>query len=866
MFYRMKLCCVATMLGAAVLARADEPVTALPSPDWRDQIIYLVMIDRFNDGDARNNDQGAGEYDPRDGAKFSGGDLAGIRQQLDYVRGLGATALWVTPPVANQWWDGQVKYGGYHGYWGENFKAVDKHFGTLADYRQLADALHRRGMYLIQDIVLNHTGNFFSYDRSWRRDEPGAGYHRNTRSVPVAGPSQYPFSLNDPRDPVARAADIYHWTPSISDFSSQTQMHEFQLAELDDLNTDNPVVARALRDSYGYWIREAGVDAFRVDTALYLKPEFFPEFLHSEDREAPGILRVAKAQGKSDFLVFGEGFAVDKPYAEDGARRIEQYMHDAKGNPRMSGMINFPLYGSLGDVFARGQPSHVLGDRISRMMALHPAIHRMPSFVDNHDVERFLASGDERGLRQALLAIMTLPGIPTLYYGTEQGFREQRAAMFATGYGAGGQNHFDTRSPWYRYIAALTTLRREHRVFSRGKPVVLADNPSSAGALAYRMEDGAASALVVFNSAATPVLLDGLATGYAPGTELRPVFQAQDGQTPPTLVVGAGGRVNLVLPARGGSVWLPAPGAGEAPVAASAAPSADAPRLNRLPARVNAALDISGHGHPGEVLQLALDGRIRAEPITVGADGQWRTRLVTDGLDEASGHRLLVFAPASGRVSEAEVFRVTGQWRPVLDYRDPEGDDRGASGRYRYPQDGSWNGVHSLDLRAVQAWVSGQALRLDITLRDMVAEWGAPQDFDHLALTVFLELPGVTGGARDMPGQFATLPGGMRWQRRLRLHGWGAALFGASADKDGIAIAEGMRVSVDRAHRRLRVILTPEALGWPSSLSGARLYVSTWDYDGGFRPLHEAPGAHVFGGGAPDAPRVMDDTPVLILP
>src|SRR5688572_5461976 len=105
---------------------------AQPRPDWRDQVVYFLMLDRFDDGDPSNNDQRAGEYDPADGAKFSGGDFAGACRRLGYIQGLGATAVWITPPVANQWW---VGYGGYHGYWASDFKAVDPHAGTLADYR-----------------------------------------------------------------------------------------------------------------------------------------------------------------------------------------------------------------------------------------------------------------------------------------------------------------------------------------------------------------------------------------------------------------------------------------------------------------------------------------------------------------------------------------------------------------------------------------------------------------------------------------------------------------------------------------------------------------------------------------------------------
>lgn len=131
-------------MGLAFSAQASTPKLKLhvPSPDWRDQIIYFLMTDRFEDGNPQNNDQGAGEYDPKKGSRYSGGDLAGVQKRLDYIQGLGATSVWITPPVANQWWNGT--YGGYHGYWASDFKRVDPHVGNLKDYQKLSDALHRR--------------------------------------------------------------------------------------------------------------------------------------------------------------------------------------------------------------------------------------------------------------------------------------------------------------------------------------------------------------------------------------------------------------------------------------------------------------------------------------------------------------------------------------------------------------------------------------------------------------------------------------------------------------------------------------------------------------------------------------------------
>src|SRR5690606_34204788 len=156
-------------------------------------------------------------------------------------------------------------------------------------------------------------------------------------------------------------------------------------------DTGNPLVRHALRKAYGDWIREAGVDGFRIDTAFYVPPAYFTDFLHADDPGAPGIARVAAATGRDDFLAFGEGFAIDQPFADTAAHRIDRYMREPGG---LRSMINFPLYGSLGEVFARGRAPAVLAHRIDSMLRVHADPWRMPSFVDNHDVERFLAVGD----------------------------------------------------------------------------------------------------------------------------------------------------------------------------------------------------------------------------------------------------------------------------------------------------------------------------------------------------------------------------------------------------------------------------------------------------------------------------------------
>ena len=878
-------------LAMALLLATCCGVTAGPlqlhvkSPDWRDQVIYFVMTDRFDDGDPRNNDQGVGAYDPTRGDRFNGGDLRGITRRLDYIGGLGATALWLTPPVRNQWVDGALGHVGYHGYWAQHFKQVDPHLGTLADYQRLSHALHARGMYLVQDIVVNHVGNYFDYGPGWDANDPSRQYLPNLASKPTRAPTQSPFNLNDPRRATDRRAGVYHWTPALVDTQVRTHELNHQMSGLDDLNTESPAVRRALRDSFGWWIRNVGVDAFRVDTAFYVPPAFFDDFMHSKDAGAPGMVEAARRSGRRDFFVFGEGFGIDRAGDDTQARRIESYVTAQeppdKGKALMSGMLNFPLYGALVDVFARGRPTAELADRVQRMVAVHRDVHRMPSFIDNHDVDRWLAGGSEAGMKQALLALMTLPGIPVLYYGTEQGFVEQRAAMFAGGFASGGRDRFDTAAPLYRYTAQTTALRRANPLFSRGLPVMLRASDSGPGVLAWRTAHEGQAALVVLNTAAHEVLVDSLDTGAAAGAVLEPLFGIHG--LPARQVVGPGGTLNLRLPVQGGLVWKLAP-AGPLP------PAAQAPAvlgLEALPVDMNRParddFEVTGRAPAGSSVRLVVDGDItRAATATADTNGRFVARIDTRRMTEpGQPHRLVAWLPdgagtddaaQAGIASEARSFTAALPWRVLAEVTDPPGDDLGPRGSYRYPTHSSFE-RGQMDLRAVKVLGAGGAMRVEIDTQALSRVWGPPNGFDHVAFTVFVELPGRTGvqdGARVMPGQNAELPDGMRWHLRLRVHGWSNALFGpagATASADGTALTPGATVDVDADARRIRFTLPSAALGDPSSLSGARVYVTTWDYDGGYRALAAEPAPFTMGGG--DATRdakVMDAVGPIRLP
>jgi glycosidase len=852
-----------------------QPVLHVPSPDWRDQVLYFLLTDRFDDGDPANNDQGAGEFAAADPTRYNGGDLRGVARRLDYIRGLGATGVWITPPVRNRWWDPVARHGGYHGYWARDFSALDPHLGDLGDLQELSRQLHGKGMVLVQDIVLNHVADYFDLSPDWRADAPAIGYVQVPEHDGATAPTQPPFDLNDPRRAADRVAGIYHWTPRIRDFQDPAQLHDGQMSGLDDLASGNPAVRAALRRAYGDWIRRAGVDGFRVDTAFYVPNDALDDFMYARDAGAPGIATVAAQTGRAAFHVFGEGFAIDKPFEDAQQRRIDALMRRDGGGVLLPGMLNFPLYADAGAVFARGAPTAQLAYRIEATMRVHADPWRMPSFLDNHDVDRFLAGGSDSALRQALLMLFALPGIPTIYYGTEQGLRVQRAAMFAAGSDSGGVDHFDTNAPLYRHIARLAALRREHRVLSRGRPTLLASNAAGPGVLAWRMQGADGDLLVAVNTADHEALADNLQVagdGAAAGAPLRlaPLF-AIDGVAP-IAQTNAAGTVSLRLPPRGGYVWRiePAPDAGVASPRAARIDMRDAEgKLRMLPTPRAGAFAVAGVAEGLDDFLLVVDGDLsRAQRVAVDPAGSWSATVDTgDMVDPGVVHRLAAWADAPGLVSPGATFTARQDWRPLADVADPIGDDKGPAGRYRYPAD--WT-TPTLDLRRVRVEGAGGALRIHLTLGALSTLWNPPNGFDHVAFNVFVELPGEAGGATALPFQNASLPAGMRWHRRLRAHGWSNALFtdaGAGAAADGTPTGPAAGIAVDAASRTVSFTLPRRALGDRESLSGARVHVALWDYDGGYRALQAEPGGSILGGGdgARD-PLVMDDSAVIVLP
>jgi glycosidase len=307
------------MITAAALALASA---ASAPGNYRarlpeDEVIYFVLPDRFENGDPSNDRGGlAGDrlttgFDPTAKGFYHGGDIKGLIDKLDYIQGLGATALWVAPIFKNKAVQGPPgdESAGYHGYWITDFTQVDPHFGTNADFKALVDAVHARGMKFYMDIVVNHTADVIGFaecagkgdcpyrsiaDYPYQRRggvngapiNPGFAGERDgstanfakfkdpsyayTVIVPPAERNvKVPAWLNDP---------IYYHNRGNSTFRGESSiMGDF--VGLDDVFTENPRVVRGMIDIFGEWIDKFDVDGFRIDTAQHVNPEFRQKFV-----------------------------------------------------------------------------------------------------------------------------------------------------------------------------------------------------------------------------------------------------------------------------------------------------------------------------------------------------------------------------------------------------------------------------------------------------------------------------------------------------------------------------------------------------------------------------------------------------------
>jgi len=534
----------AMLLGVAASAGAEwQPLPPrgaefayTPSPsDWRDVPIYLVITDRFFDGDAANNDDHPeGVVNPYGADTLHGGDFRGVERKLDYIGLLGAKAIWISPVALNV-------AGAYHGYHAQDFNAVDPHWGTLDDLRSLVDAAHARGIYVILDVVFNHLGRLLA------SDDPG---------YPRFNPQGYRLRWATPDvtfAPPFDQLDRFHPYGNIEDWNDLDQYVRGSLRGLADLCTERPDVRDDLLRSYAALIAATDCDGFRVDTARHVEPDFWDVVL-------PGLTESAAALGKSNFLLLAEVLR----YADSDVAVFTR-------SGRFNSALYCPLQHTIEDVFVRGKPTRFLTDRLHFLADYGmPARQQLVAFVDGHDTARVLnaalMAGNQDLLKTALTFLFTGPFVPCVYYGTEQGFDGEaghtaREDMFDGEFEFGPSlgDNFDVTHELYRFIRRLALIRRQHAAFRRGSFVERWHDWEGRGGYVFSRKLGKVETVVAFNTSSMPrpIVYDGRGpeVGLPEGTRLVDLLHPED-----RYVVGEGGgpnRIRLDLPAYGCVILVP---------------------------------------------------------------------------------------------------------------------------------------------------------------------------------------------------------------------------------------------------------------------------------------------------------------------
>lgn len=395
--------------------RAAAPLGPLSPSD----VVYMVLTDRFFDGDPTNNDLGHTEYRPGNMKFYQGGDWQGLITKMPYLKSLGITAIWISPVSDNEWFSRDGTEAGYHGYFTHDFNSPNLHFGTTAKLTELVSTAHANGLKVILDVVPNHTADYL---------RPFA----TTYDSPTYQPAP---PWNNP--------NWYHHNGDVIDWNNQWQVENCDIGGLDDLAQENPDVDAALKNAYRNWFTTTGADAARVDAARSIpKP-----WLHSFE-QAIGV------------QTFGEIFHGDTAYVSD----YQNYEWS---------VLDFPLFFNARDTFAYDHSFTQIKNILDNDWR-YPHPERLITFIDNHDRDRFLALGDDnyRRLRLAMTFLFTVRGIPDVYYGTEQaaygGGRATEWQGIANNFNREMMPGFSQTGNLYQWMTRLSAIRSQYPQLQSG--------------------------------------------------------------------------------------------------------------------------------------------------------------------------------------------------------------------------------------------------------------------------------------------------------------------------------------------------------------------------------------------------------------
>ena len=453
-----------------------------------DDVIYLIMPDRFSNGDPSNDDPpvSRGLYDRAKSRYYHGGDCEGIIQHLPYLKSLGVTALWLTPIYDNAnrrneretYGDGPIT--DYHGYGAVDYYAVEEHFGTLDKFRELVDKAHAVGIKIIQDQVANHTGPY----HPWVSDPPTPTWLNGTEAQHLSN-TWRTWTLIDP-----------HATPDMR----KSTLEGWFVGILPDLNQNDPEVARYLIQNTLWWIGRTGIDGIREDTLPYVPRQFWREWTAAIRQTYPA------------FRVVGEVFDADPglvSFFQGGKARFDGV------DSGVDTLFDFPLQAAIAKVFTDAAPTRDLAQVLAHD-ALYVDANQLVTFVGLHDLPRFMnaRNATPNALERVFGFLLTARGIPMIYYGDEIGMTgggdPDNRRDFPGGWKEDPRNAFEAagrtgqEQKLFTALQRLTRLRAGSEALRRGRMVDLLVEDH---VYAFARVTPQAGVVVVFNNAPQEVTL-----------------------------------------------------------------------------------------------------------------------------------------------------------------------------------------------------------------------------------------------------------------------------------------------------------------------------------------------------------------------
>ncbi|SDT79822.1 pullulanase-type alpha-1,6-glucosidase [Actinoplanes derwentensis] len=579
---------------------------------------YFVLPDRFANGNPGNDKGGlSGDrlstgLDPTDKGFYHGGDLQGVIDRLDYIQGLGTTAIWLAPVFKNRpvQGTGADVSAGYHGYWITDFTQVDPHFGTNADLKKLVGLAHRRGLKIYLDIIVNHTADVIKYaeDTYTYVDKTDSPYtdtdgqpfedrnYATAERFPKTDATSYPYTpvFGSEKDKTVKKpgwlndVNMYHNRGDSTFAGENSEYGDF--FGLDDLFTERPEVVEGMTKIYADWVRDTGIDGYRLDTVKHSNLEFWQQW-------APAIEKAAKP----GFFMFGEVYTADQEIQSAYVRQ-----------GRLPATLDFSFQEAARGFVTGDSGAEALSDLYAKddlYTARDTGADRLPTFLGNHDMGRIgsfiaaTATADTQLKRDQLaheLMFLTR-GQPVVYSGDEQGFtgpggdKDARQDLFASRSAdyldddligtdrTHAVDNYNTAHPLYRTIADLAKLRKAHPALVTGVQTTryAADGVFAASRIA---RDTRSEYVVAVNNATTAKTVT-FATS-SPGASFTGVYGATGRAT-----TGYDGTITISVPALSSVVFkagakVPVPASGPSVTISSPQPGASVPTRTEIVAGV----------------------------------------------------------------------------------------------------------------------------------------------------------------------------------------------------------------------------------------------------------------------------------------